>query len=161
MNYFIKFLWYNNTIFQQYNRLLFKYFIIWYKRLVSLFILNERLWFVIYWTTNYINTITLSWHNKITWISLKCIPYTSIIMLILWNDIGICKCLKFCLLISRVISRSSHMSTCKIKVFICTRFYKMIICWLKLWLYWWLVKKCWSTWSITMCNLFCNMLKNS
>lgn len=126
-----------------------------------LFILKKWLWLVINRTTDYIDTITLSWHYKITWVSFKCIPYTSVVMLILWNYIRICKCLELCLLVSRIVPSSSHMSTSEIKVFISTRLNKIIISWLKLRLNWWLIKESCSSWCITMCDLLCNMLKNS
>ena len=114
----------------------------------------KRLRLVINWPTYNIHTITLPRHNKITRISLKCIPYTSIVILILWYHIGISECLELCLLISWVVTRCCHMPTCKVVVFICTWFYKMVICWLKLWLNWWLVEKCWSSWCVAMCDFF-------
>lgn len=120
----------------------------------------KRLRFVINRATNYINTITLSRHDKIAWVSLKCIPYTSIVVLILWNNIGICECLELCLLISWVVTCSCHMPTCQVVVFICTWFYKMVVCWLELWLNGGLVEKCWSSWCVAMCNLFCYVFIN-
>lgn len=122
--------------------------------------LHKRLGFVINWPTYNIDTITLSRHNKITRISLKCIPYPSIIILILWYHIRIRKCLKLCLLIPWVVTRSCHMSTCQVVVFICTWFHKMVVCWLELLLDGGLGEKCWSSWCVAMCNLFCYVFIN-
>lgn len=129
LDYFVKFLWDDDAVLQQYQGLLFEEFVgsiivrlSCLSIIIALFrsqFLNKRLRLVINRPTNNINTITLPRHNKITRIPLKRIPYPSIIILILWYHIRIRKCLKLCLLIPRIVTRSCHMSTCQVVVFVC------------------------------------------
>lgn len=126
-------------------------------RLIGLF-LHIRLFFRVYWSTYNIYTVTLFCHHQISWVSFKCVPYASIIVLILWDYICICKSLEFCLFISRVISSSCHMTTGKRKIFISPGLNKIVISWLELRLNGWLIKESGSSRSITMSNLLCNVL---